>query len=248
MNEHYTCIIVDDEPPAIELLTEQLSVLFKNLEILASCSDWEEALDTLREKSADLLFMDISMPGKTSIDLLKLLPQLGSEIIFITAHEQYAVEAFKFNASGYLLKPVTDTDLSLAVNKAIARVQDKKAARNKETAAPPPPPGKSDKIGIPNKQGIDYVNMQDIIYLESVNKCTKIVTTTKQYTSLSPLIKFKTMLEGHSFVQVHRSFIININSISRYETSGLVTLSNKQEIPVARSFKNDFLQHFNKTL
>jgi len=246
MNEHYTCIIVDDEQPAVELLTEQLSCLFRNVEILASCTDWEAALDTLREQPADLLFMDISMPGKTSIDLLRLLPNVTSEIIFITAHEKYAVEAFKFNASGYLLKPVTDTDLSLAVNKAIARVQDKKAARSRESVAPLP--GKSDKLGIPNKHGIDYVNMQDIIYLESVNKCTKIVTTTKQYVSLSPLIKFKMMLEGYSFVQVHRSFIININCISRYESSGLVTLSNKQEIPVARSFKADFLQHFNKTL
>jgi two-component system LytT family response regulator len=241
MTNSFSCMIVDDEPHAIELLTEQLSQLYRNIHINATCSDWEEALSMLRSRSFDLLFLDISLSGKNIMDLLKLLPATDSEIIFITAHEQYALEAFQFATSGYLLKPVSDAQLAQAVNKVISRIQTKRAAM--QTAAPPA--SLNDKIGIPNKCGIDYVNLSDILYFESVNKCTKIVTAKTEYISLSPLIKFKALTDSHSFLQVHRSFIINLNNILRYESSGVIIMSNKRDIPIARSFRNDFLKRFN---
>jgi len=240
MTEKFSCIIVDDEPLAIELLTEQLTHMYKNISIVRTCNDWESALHEIRTRSFDLLFLDVSMPGKTSIDFLKLLPPIHGEIIFITAHEQYAVEAFKLHAAGYLLKPVTDADLAQTVNVAIGRIRLRNAALNNTT----PSPHKNDKIGIPNRNGVDYVNVSDILYLESVNKCTRIVTATKDYTSLSPLLKFNTLTDTHDFMQVHRSFIVNLNCILRYESSGLIIMSNKRDIPLARTFKNDFLLRF----
>jgi two-component system, LytTR family, response regulator len=241
MTEHFSCIIVDDEPMAIELLTEQLGHLYKNMQIVACCANWEDALTQIRAQKFDLLFMDISIPGKTGIDILKLVPPVAAEIIFITAHEQYAVEAFRFSATGYLLKPVSDAELAQVVNVAIDRIINKRAAQGASNIAV----AKSDKIGIPNKNGIDYLNTNDILYLESVNKCTKIVTTSKEYMSLSPLLKFHTLTETHNFLQVHRSFIVNLNCILRYESSGLIIMSNKSDIPLARSFKSDFLLRFN---
>ncbi len=239
MTDNFSCIIVDDEPLAIELLTEQLSQLYKNIHIGASCTDWEEALNEIRTNNFDLLFMDISMPGKNGIDLLKLLPGIEGEIIFITAHEQYAIDAFSFATSGYLLKPVSDADLSHAINRALSRIQHKKAARVHNAAVA------SEKIGIPGKSGIDYVSVNDIVYLESANKCTKIITAAKEYTSFSPLLKFKILTDTHSFLQVHRSYIVNLDCILRYESAGVIIMSNKQHIPLARSFRNDFLERFN---
>jgi two-component system LytT family response regulator len=239
---NYTCIIVDDEQDAIELIIDRLGKLYNNLSIVATYSFWQPALAGIREHNPDLLLLDISMPGKTTIELLRLLPNLQAEIVFITAHDNYALEAFSFSASGYILKPVDDAELFTAVNKAIDRIQNKKMARQNtsNTSALI-----SEKIGIPNNQGIDYISVSDILYLESTNKCTRIVTRGAEYTSSANLGKFKHLIDDHSFFQVHRSFIINLNSISRYETSGLVIMSDKKEIPVSRSIKNDFLKIFN---
>lgn len=244
MANTFSCVIVDDEPYATELLCEQLSHLYKDIKVAATCADWEDALHTLRSRQFDLVFMDISLPGKNAMDILTLLPTLDSEIIFVTAHEEFAVEAFQFATSGYLLKPVSDADLLHAINKAIERVQLKRQARQQEQ----PAAANNERIGIPNKYGIDYINIHDILYLESVNKCTKIVTANKEYISSTYFGKYKTLTEGHPFFQVHRSYIVNLNRIIRYELSGIIIMSNKHEIPVARSIRNEFLERFGNNL
>ena len=242
MDGNYTCIIVDDEQDAIELLMDRLGKLYSNITVIATYSYWEHALAGIRRQPCDLLLMDISMPGKNTIELLKLLPGLESEIVFITAHDNYALDAFSFSASGYILKPVDDAELFAAVNKAIDRIQNKKLAKQNTVSAASLI---NEKIGIPNNMGIDYVSIKDILYLESTNKCTRIVTEDTEYTSTAHLGKFKHLIDDHSFFQVHRSYIINLNKILRYETSGLLIMTDKTEIPLSRNVKNDFLKIFN---
>lgn len=240
MHRNYSCIIIDDEPDAIELLADRITHLHKNIQITNTFLHWEEALEALQKNHCDVLFMDVSMPEKNAIDLLKLLPDLQSEIIFVTAYEQYALAAFNFSASGYILKPIDDRALTAAVNKALERVQNKRVAKQHITLTQV-----NDKMRIPNNHGIDYVNLCDIMYVETINKCTRIVTAAAEYISSYQLGRFKEQLTSPPFFQVHRSYIININFINRYETSGLVVMGNKREIPVARSMKNDFLRLFN---
>ncbi len=240
MPNNISCIIVDDEQDAIELLTDRIGKLYKNITIKGTYFYWEDALKALREEECDLLITDISMPGKNGLELLKLLPNLQAEIIFVTAHEQYAINAFSFSTSGYILKPVDDEELSAAIGKAIERIQNKKLAKQPRNIAPV----LSERIGIANNHGIDYLVINEILYLESTNKCTKIITSHTEYTSSYNLGKFKDMLVNHPFFQVHRSYIVNLNSILRYESSGVVIMVNKMEIPVARNVKNDFLQLF----
>ncbi len=240
MSNNISCIIVDDEQDAIELLTGRLGLLFKNIVVAGTYSHWEKALEALRTVKCDLLFMDISMPGKNGIELLKIIPGLDCEIIFVTAHDNYALDAFSFSTSGYVLKPIDDAALSAAITKATERIQNKRLAKQTNS----PAPFVNERIGIPSNHGIDYVNISDILYLESTNKCTRIVTATAEYMSSLNLGKFQNLVDNHSFFQVHRSYIINLKNILRYESSGVVIMSNKQEIPVARSIKNDFLKIF----
>jgi two-component system LytT family response regulator len=241
MPNNYTCILVDDEQDAIDLLSDKLEHLYKNIRITGAFLTWENALNALRVEKCDLLLMDISMPGKNSIDLLKLLPNLDSEIIFVTAYDNYALDAFAFSTSGYLLKPVNDTDLSFAINKAIERIQNKKLAKQVK----PSSTQLNDKIGIPNNHGIDYVSINDIYYLESANKCTKVVTAKSEFISSINIGNFKFLVDNHFFFQVHRAYIINLNCITRYESSGMAIMANKKEIPVSRNVKNEFLKIFN---
>ena len=241
MINNYTCIIVDDEPDAIELLECRIKLLFQNILITGTYTHWEKALEALRTQKCDLLLLDISMPGKNGIDLLKLLPNLECEIVFVTAHENYAIDAFDFPTSGYILKPADDAALFKAINKALERVHKNKLAKQSQPQAT----FISDKIGIPNNHGIDYINVADILYLESTNKCTRIVTAKAEHISSLNLGKFQNLIDQHCFFQVHRSYIINLNCILRYESSGLVIMTNKMEIPVSRSTKTEFLQLFN---
>ena len=245
MTGNLTCVIIDDEQDAIELLAHQLYHLYTNIMILGTYTRWDEALAALRTIPCDIVFMDISMPGKTGINLLKLLPGLQSEIIFVTAYEEYAIDAFSFSTSGYILKPVDDAALVAAVNKAAERASHRKAALHQQGANSGLP--LSDKIGIPNKNGVDYIDIHTIIYLESANKCTKIVTDKTEYLSAHHLGKYNNLITQYKFYQVHRSFIINPVKIQRYESSGVVIMSNKQELPVSRALRNIFMNMFDGT-
>ncbi len=244
MPNNYSCIIIDDEQDACDLLKNRIGDLFKHITISATYLGWTEALQGLRENKADLLFLDISMPGKTGIEILQLLPQLECEIIFVTAHEEYALDAFAFSTSGYILKPIKDHLLVKATDKAIERIEHKRLARqSKETKEPRAL--LNDKIGVPGSTGIDYVTVSEIMYLESVNKCTRIVTTKAEYLSSFQIGKFKDHVSGLPFFQVHRSYIINLNFIQSYKSAGIVIMTNKMEIPVSRAERTEFLKIFN---
>lgn len=238
MNNNFSCIIVDDEQDAIDLLTARLHLLFKNVTITGAYVKWQEALSALRLGEPDLVFMDISMPEKSGLELLRLAPETDAEIIFITAHEQYALSAFRFAASGYILKPIDDIELSTAVNRALERLHNKKMAKYQ-------PGNQSVKIGIPNQKGIDYINIHDIQYFESVNGYTKVVTKDADILSSFSIGKFKAIIDDSYFYQIHRSYIVNLNYICRYLSSGEVVMQGNKELPVSKNLRDDFLNVFN---
>lgn len=237
-----TCIIIDDEQKAIDLLERRLNILYPNIRILGKYQEWSKGLEVLRTRRIDLLFLDVSMPEKTGIDLLKLIPNITAQVIFITAHSEFAMDAIKLSAVGYVLKPIDDYELSFAINKAIDRIQN----RNNITAPINSHANNPSKIGIPNPKGTDYLNIEDILYFESVNKYTKVVTKTFSVVSSYNLAEFKKIVTSNDFLQVHRSFIVSLNHIKRYETSGMLTMDDNMQIPVSKNFKTEFTAAFSK--
>ncbi|OJW82373.1 MAG: hypothetical protein BGO69_17455 [Bacteroidetes bacterium 46-16] len=233
------CIIIDDEPKAIDVLFERLKLLFPNIQVIGRYTDWKKGLEALRTTPVDLLFLDVSMPEKTGVDFLKLFPAMPFQVIFVTAHTEFAMDAIKFSATGYVLKPIDDYELSFAINKAIEKMKDSKSSA-------PVVLNSKRKIGVPNIKGIDYLNIEDILYFESVNKYTKVVT--KEYSIMSSynLGEFKKIIDDAIFFQVHRSYIVNLNHVVRYETSGSITMEDNMQIPVSKSVRNDFIGLFNK--
>lgn len=240
MANTYTCVIVDDEQHAIGLLTETIKGLYNNINIIGLCSTWKDAIETLRVAKPDILFLDISIGGKNGLDILKIVPGLECEIIFVTAYSEYAVDAFKVSATGYVVKPVGDMELSNAVDKAIERIKNKKLARQYSGTTF----HVNSKIGIPNGKGINYFEIDEIIYFEAISNYTKVVTRNSELVSSYNMGKFRSLVEGLPFYHVHRSYVINLNCVVRYEVAGIVIMSNQKEIPVARSFREDFLKLF----
>lgn len=233
----YTCIIIDDENKAIELLSDTIKELYDNIEIIGTYTSWKEAVIALKKGNYDLLFLDVSMPEKTGFDLLAFVPNIKSEIIFVTAHAEFALDAFNYPASGYVLKPVEDVALSKAIDKALNRIE--KAGNNSETI-------KTTKVTIPNKKGLDFVEQDEVVFLEALAKNTRIKKKDGEIISTQAFGTFRDGLNYTPFYQVHRSFIINIHNITRYESTGIVIMNDGTEIPVAKSVREDFIKLFGR--
>lgn len=238
MSNEYNCIIVDDEPAAIEMLSDSLAIVNRKIHIMATFTSWSEALEGIRSLECDILFLDISINGRNGMDLLRMIPDIRCEVIFVTAYSDHAVDAFRFPASGYLLKPVNEVDLALTLERTLARVDQKKMVAKMQQ------PVLEARIGIPDSSSITYVSIQDILFLEAVSSYTKVVTRDGTIMSAYNLGKFKELLPEALFFQVHRSFMINLNRIRRYESTGYVILDNGSEVPVARSAKAALLALF----
>jgi two-component system, LytTR family, response regulator len=240
--DRYSCIIVDDEPKAIKLLKDQIETLYSNIDIVSTYTTWKTAFDALRKNDVDILFMDISMPQKNGINLLKLLPELRCEIIFVTAYSNYAIEAFEFKTAGYILKPVEDVLLAKTIDRAIERIMNSRAALLSKSDGV----ARVSKLAIPCDKGFDYVNIEDIIYFEAVSRYTKVITPNASILSSYSIGKFGDIIHGLNFFHIHRSFIINLQYIRRYRSNGTVVLSTGIELPVARDMKKSFLAELNK--
>jgi two-component system LytT family response regulator len=242
MSHDISCIILDDEPKAVELLRQRLEVLYPNINIKASFTEWKKGLEFLRSSTVDLVFLDVSMPEKTGIDFLKLFPTIPFQVVFITAHSDFALQAIKFSAAGYVLKPIDDYELSFAVNKALERLN----TTAKNVQAGNSVNSNQLKIGIPNVKGVDYLNAEDILYFESVNKYTKVVTKDYSMVSSYNLGEFKKIADLPYFYQVHRSYIVNLYHIKRYESSGTLVMQDNMEIPVSRLSRAEFQNKFSQ--
>ncbi|HTN44791.1 MAG TPA: LytTR family DNA-binding domain-containing protein [Flavipsychrobacter sp.] len=232
----YTCIIIDDEAKAIEVLADTIKELYANIRIAGVYSNWKDALQAMRKKDYDILFLDISMPEKSGFDLLGFVPHINAEIIFVTAHQEYALDAFNYPATAYVLKPVEDLALDKAMQKALAKIDSRKAGMQ------------THRIAVPDNQGVYYFDENDIIYLEAKIKHTLVKTKNKAFISTQAFGIFKDMLGRYPFFQVHRSFIVNVNYVLRYERTGILTMSEGQTIPVSKHIREDFLKLLGKQI
>ncbi len=238
MADTFTCIIVDDEAHAAGLLSAAIGSLYSNISITHTCTTWKAAIDTLRTEKPDILFLDISIGGKNGMELLKIVPCPDSEIIFVTAFSEYAIEAFKYAATGYIVKPAGDAELSNAIDKAIERICNRRLARQ------PVKPSLPARLGIPDGKGINYFNAADILYFEAIGNYTRVVTKDSELISSYNIGKYADAIPADTFFQVHRSYIINLNYVTRYEAAGAVIMSNQKNIPVARTCRENFLKMF----
>jgi len=176
------------------------------------------------------------------MDLLKMVPDLKAEVIFVTAYTEYALAALQVQAAGYLLKPVEEAQMIITIDKTLERIRNKRLAQKNTERSPLV----KTKIGIPTANMIEYINIDDMIYCESVNSYTKVFTADNTIVCSYNIGKFKTVFDSAVFFQTHRSFIVNLNHVKRYNTAGTIIMDNDAEIPLARNLRETFLNHFDR--
>lgn len=231
-------IIVDDEPKMIALLEDAINTILPQITISGQYTNWKDAIKGINDLKPDILFMDISMPEKSGFDILNLLPEVDTEIIFVTAHSEFAIDAFEYAAAGYILKPINEEKLANTVNRVLKKIKQKKEIHEQVNAI--------DKIGIPDGDSIVYYKITDILYIETINRYTKIVTADKEVVSSYSLGMYRKTLPEDTFISAHRSFIININQVSKLNVDNFIVMSNNKEIPLSKNHKSEFLTHFQK--
>ncbi len=237
------CILVDDEPQSNVLLAGMLSDYFGELiEVVDMASSIEAAKASFTRHKPDLLFLDVHIHHQTGFDLLKMINTENTSVIFITAFEKYAIEAFRFSALDYLLKPVSPEDLYSAVNRVLKMRNATDSQKRIETLLLNLQ-HKEKKIFIPEASGFSVVAISDIIRCEaSVNYTTIITAQTPPIVVAKTLKEYENLLDGYHFFRVHKSHLINIAHVKSYKKEGgRILLSNGEIIEVSLRKKEDFL-------
>jgi DNA-binding LytR/AlgR family response regulator len=224
------CMIVDDEEMSRSILkhfVEQTSFL----RLAHVCTDAIEAANVLQESPVDLLFLDIEMPQMTGMDLVKSL-QIKPQIVFVTSRSDYAVEAFEYNATDYLVKPVTYARFLKAVTKVKENfdAQQMVQVHHKD-------------LYIKTDSKIVKVNLKDLLYVEALADYVIIHTGTNRYIVHSTMKGIEKKLAPAEFVRVHRSYIVNVEKIDSIEDLSIII--NKKLIPIGASYKENFIKRLN---
>lgn len=240
-------ILVDDEPRGLSSMQKLLEVNCPHVEILSTSSNVDEAIDKIRLLKPDLVFLDISMPVKNGFDLLKEIKDLHFEVIFVTAHNQFMIEAFHFSAIDYLLKPVEDDLLVDAVKRAGKRIAEKTGNKNIETflhnMQVRHSPQKM-KLCVSSLKGFQVVELDDILYAESSGNYTNLYFINQPMICTSkPMHEYEEILEDVGFTRIHKSFLVNLLHVKEYirGEGGSVILSNGTEVEVSRRKKETFI-------
>lgn len=238
----YNALIVDDEPDAREMLHVLLQEFFPTIEVVDKASGVEEAMQALAKTNIDLVFLDVEMQDGSGFDFLSRLPVRSFQVIFITAFDQYAIKAIKAAAFDYLLKPVNEDEFKEAVN----RVLGAKFHQLLKGATAPSQRPELRKIGIPNLNGFQMVEVDRIIRCEADNNYTRVFFEggTQEVVSRT-LSRFEKDLTPFGFLRIHHRHLVNLNLISHYSKGkggGWITLCDQSVLEVSVRRKSDLIR------
>ena len=231
-------IIIDDEPLARSIVKEYLEK-HPQLEVMQECNDGFEGIKAIQQHQPDLIFLDIQMPKITGFEMLELIEQPPA-VIFTTAFDEYAIKAFEAHAVDYLLKPFNQDRF----DKAIAKWKEQKPSTTEKATqelleSASLSPSQRHRIVVKNGSKIKIISVHDILYLEAADDYVKIYTQEGYFLKNKTMSYFEQSLDGQQFVRSHRSYIVNVQQITRidpYEKDNHVAiLRSGTKVPVSRS-------------
>ncbi|WP_315824277.1 LytTR family DNA-binding domain-containing protein [Paraflavitalea speifideaquila] len=204
-------ILIDDERNNLINLEQLLKAYCPGVEVVATALDAVEGKTAILQYHPDLLFLDIQMPGKNGFDLLRELPDYGFEVIFVTAYDQYAIQAVRFAAVDYLLKPLNIEELQLAVGRAIARHRDKKKNLQLENLLQLLQAQKEEhRIALTTMKETRFIRTPEIVRCESSNNYTVFfLANGEKLTASRPIFEYEELLKGYGFIRCHQSHLVN---------------------------------------
>lgn len=241
-------IIIDDEAHCRERLEKLLRDHFgQTVEVTDTCPSVEEALASIRKHRPNLLMLDVQLQDQTGFDLLERLGNHSADVIFTTAYGHYAVEAFRFSALDYLLKPIDLPDLQRALGRALEKKESADTAAKLDLLLHNLRQERREnkRICLPVMNGMVFIQVSDIIRCESEVNYTHIYMSDGQkYLASRTLKEFEEMLADYNFVRVHNSHLVNLAHVLSYSKGkgGYITMSDQSTVGVSTRRREAFLR------
>jgi len=242
-----TTLIVDDELQSRALIRKLLSDHFSDFEV-EEADSVAEAFNKIVRSKPSLIFLDVQMRNESGFDLLDQLPRIDSGIIFITAHSEFAVKAFKYSALDYLMKPIDTMEFKNSVERALMKLQQSRSSYQEaigflqqvKTNQKFP-----DKLTVPTSDGFLFIKIPDIVYCHAISNYTEFhLNNNQKIVSSYTLGYYDELLQEHDFFRVHRSYLINLAHVRMYKKTdgGTIVMNNGDEVEISRNNKEAFLK------
>lgn len=232
-------LVIEDE----DLIRKMIVSMVKKLDaitFIGEAATVAEGLILANTTQPDLILLDIQLKDGTGFDLLEKLNTIP-KVIFITAYDNYAIQAIKVEALDYILKPIDEEELGLAIKKTTKENQLKEQFTNPNAALK----GKPDKLFLRTQEGLHILNMSDIMYCLGEGSYTEFHTKDgSKITTSKPLKEYETSLPNDRFARCHQSYIVNLNEISRIDKSDFIILNNAAKIPLSTRKRKWFIDSF----
>lgn len=220
------CLLVDDDEMSRRTL-EELIKKIKSWKLIASCSNVIEARDQLQNYPIDVLFLDVEMPDITGLEFLKMLTDTP-EVVIVSSKEKYALDAFEYEVTDYLLKPVSPERFL----KTVTRIENRLASDNENYST-------ADSVFVKANNQVVKIMLHDILWVEAYGDYVSIFTDKDRYVIHATMKGIEGKLPSDQFLRVHRSFIIRVDKINAIEDTLIVI--GKKLIPIGESFKTELM-------
>ena len=232
-----TALIVDDEELARQVLRELLQT-HPEIHILAECANGFEAVKSIAEHQPDLVFLDVQMPKLTGFDVLELV-ETHVAVIFVTAYDQYAIQAFEVHAVDYLLKPIGRARFEAALERAKNRIGERMFPAPELAAAARPPHQFPERLVVKDGTRVTLIPVAKLDYVEAQDDYVALASQGKKHLKQQTIASVETGLDPARFVRIHRSYIVNFERVARIEPYGKdsrrAILTNGTCLPVSRT-------------
>ena len=240
----FRALIADDEPGARSTIKSFLQLNFPDIVLIGEAGGVDEAVKWIRNQPVDILFLDVEMEDGTGFDLLDRLDVINFNVIFTTAHNEFAIKAFRYNAIDYLLKPIDPDEFVTAVQKAIQYIDQNILRQQLDQLLVTTKKKSFDRITLTTSLGQVFANTKDIIRIETYGNYSFVFLPESERLLVSRNLKeFEEMLPEPDFFRIHQSHIINTGHVKKYlkEDGGYVVMADETKIPISRRRKEEFI-------
>ena len=238
-------LVIDDENRTRDLIAKMINSFGLDIKAISVGESVVSGLKAIEEHSPDIVFLDIQMPDGTGFDLLRSLPNKSFEVIFITAHEEFAIKAIKFSALDYILKPIDADELKAAVERSVKSIGNKKEESQFDALQLNIQPNQKRRLVLKTQESVHVVELDSIIRCESERNYTSFFLISGKKIVVSKTLKdYEILLAGHNFLRVQQSHLINLDFVSRYDkiNGGTIVMKDDSEVPLSQAKREIFFK------
>ena len=238
-------LVIDDENRTRDLIAKMINSFGLDIVAIPAGESVASGIKAIEKHRPDIVFLDIQMPDGTGFDLLRSIPNKSFEVIFITAHEEFAIKAIKFSALDYILKPVDAYELKNALEKALNSIGSKKEESQFDALQLNIQPNQKRRLVLKTQESVHVIELDNIIRCEADRNYTSFYLVGGKKILVSKTLKdYETLLSGHNFLRVQQSHLINLDYVARYDkgNGGSVVMKDESEVPLSPAKRDIFFK------